>query len=217
MELRFRQVVAALVLPVALLAAGCSDDEGAADDGNGAAAEADNASTEGSAADGEGAAGEATDPEAVLPMGSPPGEGTPTEELNITQIAAGTSAVQTLTQLVVKAGLVPALRDTQDLTVFAPVNDAFDAIPRPTYFSVVGDNATLTQILTLHVVPGVYELSDLMDLDGQTLTTLEGGELLVEIDGDNVIVGGATIAAPDIKASNGVIHAVDTVITQANG
>lgn len=218
MELRFRQVVAALVLPVALLAAGCSDDEGAADDGNGASTEAENASTDGGTTGGEGApADAAADPAAVLPMGSPPAEGTPTEELNITQIAAGTSAVQTLTQLVVKAGLVGALRDTQDLTVFAPVNDAFDAIPRPTYFSVVGDNATLTQILTLHVVPGVYELSDLMDLDGQTLTTLEGGKLLVEIDGDNVIVGGATIAAPDIKASNGVIHAVDTVITQANG
>jgi uncharacterized surface protein with fasciclin (FAS1) repeats len=150
-------------------------------------------------------------------MGSPPAAGASTEELNITQIATGTAAVSTLTQLVVKAGLVATLRDGGPFTVFAPVNEAFDAIDRPTYFSVVGDNDTLTTVLTLHVVPGEYELSDLMDLDGQTLTTVQGGRLLVEMDGDDVVVGGATIAAPDIAASNGVIHAVDAVITAPNG
>jgi uncharacterized surface protein with fasciclin (FAS1) repeats len=56
-----------------------------------------------------------------------------------------------------------------------------------------------------------------MDLDGTTLTTVEGGELLVEMDGDDVIVGGAKVVAPDIVASNGVIHAIDAVIASPNG
>ena len=75
----------------------------------------------------------------------------------------------------------------------------------------------LTTVLTLHVVPGVYKSTDLMDLAGQTLTTVQGGKLLVEMDGDDIVVGGAKVVAPDIMASNGVVHAVDSVIAKANG
>lgn len=210
--MKFRHVLAALVLPVALLAAGCSDDE---ESGSGSGDSTETTASEGDAAATDAAATEEVDPRAVLPMGTPP-EGD-TAELNITEIAAGTAAVTTLTQLVVKSGLLTTLRDGGPFTVFAPVNEAFDAIPFETYISVTEDNATLTEVLTLHVVPGTYESTDLMDLDGQTLTTVQGGKLLVEMDGDDIIVGGAKVAAPDIMASNGVIHAVDTVITQPNG
>jgi uncharacterized surface protein with fasciclin (FAS1) repeats len=213
--MRFRSILAVAVVPVALVAAGCSDDE---DTG------AEESSTETTVAEGtdaaatETTAAATTDGEAgvaVLPMGSPP-EGD-TSELNIAQIAAGTSAVTTLTQLVVKSGLVATLRDGGPFTVFAPVNDAFAALPPETLISVTEDNATLTQVLTLHVVPGTYKSTDLMDLDGQTLTTVEGGKLLVEMDGDDVIVGGAKVISPDIEASNGMIHAVDSVIASPNG
>jgi uncharacterized surface protein with fasciclin (FAS1) repeats len=210
--MKFRHVLAAAVLPLALLAAGCSDDEQSGADSGGSettAAASEATATEASTA--------AADPRAVLTMGTPPGPDTDTAELNITQIAAGTAAVTTLTQLVVKAGLLPVLRDGGPFTVFAPVNDAFAAIPFATYISVVEDNPTLTQVLTLHVVPGTYSSTDLMDLDGQTLTTVEGGKLLVQMDGDDVIVGGAKVVAPDIAASNGVVHAIDSVITQPNG
>ena len=213
--MRFRSILAVAVVPVALVAAGCSDDE---DTG------AEESSTETTVAEGtetaatETTAAAATDGEdgvAVLPMGTPP-EGD-TSELNIAQIAAGTSAVTALTQLVVKAGLVATLRDGGPFTVFAPVNEAFAALPPETLISVTEDNATLTQVLTLHVVPGTYKSTDLMDLDGQTLTTVEGGKLLVEMDGDDVIVGGAKVISPDIEASNGMIHAVDSVIASPNG
>ncbi|MFN7149756.1 MAG: fasciclin domain-containing protein [Microthrixaceae bacterium] len=212
--MRFRSILAVAVVPVALAAAGCSDDEdtGAEESSTEttAAEGTETAATETTAApaDGEGAV-------AVLPMGTPP-EGD-TSELNIAQIATGTSAVTTLTQLVVKSGLVATLRDGGPFTVFAPVNEAFAALPPETLISVTEDNATLTQVLTLHVVPGTYKSTDLMDLDGQTLTTVEGGKLLVEMDGDDVIVGGAKVISPDIEASNGMIHAVDSVIASANG
>jgi uncharacterized surface protein with fasciclin (FAS1) repeats len=212
--MRFRSILAVAVVPVALVAAGCSDDE---DTG------AEESSTETTVAEGtDAAATETTAPAAngeagvaVLPMGTPP-EGD-TSELNIAQIATGTSAVTTLTQLVVKAGLVATLRDGGPFTVFAPVNEAFAALPPETLVSVTEDNATLTQVLTLHVVPGTYKSTDLMDLDGQTLTTVEGGKLLVEMDGDDIIVGGAKVILPDIEASNGMIHAVDSVIASPNG
>lgn len=215
--MKLRHVVAAMVLPLALIAAGCSDDEESGSDSGGTdtTAEAVDGATEATTETGTEA--DVADPRAVLPMGSPPAADADTAELNITQIAAGTAAVTTLTQLVVKAGLLPTLRDGGPFTVFAPVNDAFAAVPFATYISVVEDNPTLTKVLTLHVVPGTYSSTDLMDLDGQTLTTVEGGKLLVEMDGDDVMVGGAKVVAPDIVASNGVIHAIDTVITQPNG
>jgi uncharacterized surface protein with fasciclin (FAS1) repeats len=215
--MKCRHVVAALILPMALVAAGCTDDEesGSGTEGTEADAPAEGGATEGGVTEGEAAA--AADPMAVIPMGSPPAADADTSKLNIAQIAAGTGAVSTLTQLVVKAGLVSTLRDGGPFTVFAPVNEAFAELPTETYFSVVHDNATLTSVLTLHVVPGTYASTDLMDLDGQTLTTVQGGKLLVEMDGDDVIVGGARVVAADIDASNGVIHAIDMVIAAPNG
>jgi uncharacterized surface protein with fasciclin (FAS1) repeats len=213
--MKFRYVLAAMFLPLALIAAGCSDDEQSGSDSGSTettlAEGTDAAATEPAATDA------AADPRAVLTMGTPPGPDTDTADLNITQIAAGTAAVTTLTQLVVKSGLLVTLRDGGPFTVFAPVNEAFDALPFETYISVVEDNATLTTVLTLHVVPGVYKSTDLMDLAGQTLTTVQGGKLLVEMDGDDIVVGGAKVVAPDIMASNGVVHAVDSVIAKANG
>jgi uncharacterized surface protein with fasciclin (FAS1) repeats len=212
--MRFRSILAVAVVPVALVAAGCSDDE---DTGAEASSSETTVAegTEAAATESTAAAADGEEAVAVLPMGTPP-EGD-TSELNIAQIATGTSAVTTLTQLVVKSGLAATLRDGGPFTVFAPVNEAFAALPPETLQSVVEDNATLTQVLTLHVVPGTYKSTDLMDLDGKTLTTVEGGKLLVEMDGDDVIVGGAKIISPDIEASNGVIHAVDSVIASANG
>jgi uncharacterized surface protein with fasciclin (FAS1) repeats len=210
--MKFRYLLAAMVLPLALIAVSCSDDE----QGSGS----DSSTTTAVAGATDAAVTETTvaaDPKMPLTMGTPPGPETDTATLNITQIAAGTAAVTTLTQLVVKSGLLLTLRDGGPFTVFAPVNEAFAALPPETLTAVVEDNATLTKVLTLHVVPGVYKTTDLMDLDGQTLTTVEGGKLLVQMDGDNIVVGGATIVVPDIMASNGVVQAVDSVIAKANG
>ena len=211
--MKFRHVLATLLLPLALIAVGCSSDEqsGSSDavvtDGSGGDAVATDAAATAQA--------DTLDPRAPLPMGTPP-EGD-TADLNITQVAAGTAAVTNLTQLVVKAGLLPTLRDGGPFTVFAPVNEAFAALPFATYISVTEDNATLTKVLTLHVVPGTYSAQELQDLDGTTLDTVEGGKLLVEMKGDDLYVGGAKVVVPDIAASNGVIHAVDAVIAAPNG
>lgn len=154
-------------------------------------------------------------PGAVPPMGSPPAGDTAT--LNIAQIAAGTPATQTVTRLVIQAGLVPTLATGGPFTVFAPVDDAFAAVDPATLNALSADTSALTKVLTLHVVPGSYTTEQLRARSGTSLTTVEGGKLLVEAKGDDLYVGGAKIAVPDIAASNGVVHAVDTVILQPNG
>ena len=158
-------------------------------------------------------AGAASTTAGQVPMASPPND-TSTE--NIARIAAGTEATQTVTRLAIQAGLVGTLASPGPFTVFAPVNDAFAAVPTAALQSVASDIPTLTKVLTLHVVPGSYTTADLKKLDGQSLATAEGGKLLVQVKGKDVIVGGAKIAVPDIKASNGVVHAVDTVILAPN-
>jgi len=158
--------------------------------------------------------GAASTTAAQIPMASPPKD---TAKENIARIAAGTEATQTVTRLVIQAGLVGTLQSPGPFTVFAPVNEAFAAVPADALQSVADDLPTLTKVLTLHVVPGTYTSADLKKLNGQSLTTAEGGKLLVEVQGKNIVVGGAKVAVPDITASNGVVHAVDTVILQPNG
>ena len=193
----------ALLVPLALvvptLAVACTS--------SGDSATSDGASTTTTAAPAE--------PAAVPPMGSPPAGDT--AALNIAQIAAGTPATQTVTRLVIEAGLVPTLATGGPFTVFAPVDDAFSAIDAATLRGLSADTAALTEVLTLHVVPGTYTTEQLRSLSGTSLTTAQGGALLVEAKGEDVYVGGAKIAVPDIMASNGVVHAVDTVILQPNG
>jgi uncharacterized surface protein with fasciclin (FAS1) repeats len=193
----------ALLVPLALVvptvAVACTS--------SGDSATSDGASTTTTAAPAE--------PAAVPPMGSPPAGDT--AALNIAQIAAGTPATQTVTRLVIEAGLVPTLATGGPFTVFAPVDDAFSAIDAATLRGLSADTAALTEVLTLHVVPGTYTTEQLRSLSGTSLTTAQGGALLVEAKGEDVYVGGAKIAVPDITASNGVVHAVDTVILQPNG
>ncbi|MFP4623697.1 MAG: fasciclin domain-containing protein, partial [Gemmatimonadota bacterium] len=114
-----------------------------------------------------------------------------------------------LVDAVQTAGLESALRDeSAALTVFAPTNEAFDAIaPVPT------DPDTLQPILLYHVVGAEAYSSDLFD--GQELTTLQDGILTVQLDGGVTMVGAqnsAGVVVPDVPASNGVVHVIDSVL-----
>jgi uncharacterized surface protein with fasciclin (FAS1) repeats len=198
---RKQVLVAAVLVPLVLFTVGCSSDSSSsAKDKTATSAKA----TTTTAA--PAAAGTA--------MGSAPAGDT--RLLNITQIAAGTPPVSTVTRLVIYAGLLPTLRDGGPFTVFAPVNDAFAKVDPATLQTVVGDVKTLQSILTLHVVPGEYTTKQLKGLDGTSLTTVNGGKLKVEVKGEDIYVGGSKIIIPDIAAKNGVVQVVDTVITAPN-
>ena len=118
----------------------------------------------------------------------------------------------TLVAAVQAADLVEALKGEGPFTVFAPTNDAFDALPDGTVDTLLmsENKGDLTNVLTYHVVPGAYTSADLSD--GLELTTLQGDVLTFSYDGDVWMVNGATIEIADAMSSNGVTHSIDGVL-----
>ena len=140
---------------------------------------------------------------------------------NIVQNAVNSKDHTTLVAAVKAAGLVDTLEGKGPFTVFAPTNAAFGKLPAGTVDTLVKpeNKATLTKILTYHVVPGKLEAGSLTD--GKKLKTVEGEELTVKKSGDKVMIvdakgGSATVTIANVNQSNGVIHVVDTVLMPAS-
>ena len=133
----------------------------------------------------------------------------------IVEVASATEGFSTLVAAVEAAGLVETLSGEGPFTVFAPTDDAFAAALEAlgiTAEELLADTETLTAILTYHVVAGNVPSSDVVTLDGQTVATVNGAEVLITVDGDTVMVDEATVTAVDVAASNGVIHVIDAVL-----
>jgi uncharacterized surface protein with fasciclin (FAS1) repeats len=144
---------------------------------------------------------------------------------NIVQNAVNSKDHTTLVAAVKAAGLVDTLQGKGPFTVFAPVNAAFDALPAGTVDTLLKpeNKATLTKVLTYHVVPGRLTSSDLDKLIKKgngtaTLTTVSGGSLWLTKNGDrNILVKDemgavADVSIYDVLQSNGVIHSIDRVL-----
>ncbi len=139
---------------------------------------------------------------------------------NIVQNAVNSKDHTTLVAAVKAAGLVDTLSSKGPFTVFAPTNAAFGKLPAGTVDNLVKpeNKATLTKILTYHVVPGKLNAADLTD--GKKLKTVEGEMLTVKLDGTKVWIvdakgGTSAVTIADVNQSNGVIHVVDTVLMPA--
>ena len=139
-------------------------------------------------------------------------------DLTIVSVASDNEDFSTLVAAVKAAALVDTLSAKGPYTVFAPTNEAFEALPAGTLDELLKpeNKDQLAAILTYHVVEGKVMAADLTD--GQEITTVEGGTLTVGIDGDKVTLtdeNGATvnIVDTDVAADNGVIHVIDTVLT----
>jgi uncharacterized surface protein with fasciclin (FAS1) repeats len=143
---------------------------------------------------------------------------------NIVQNAVNSKDHTTLVAAVKAAGLVDTLSGPGPFTVFAPTNAAFDKLPPGTVDTLVKpeNKATLTKILTYHVVAGRYTAADLMALirkgHGRAmLKTVEGDPLTVASEGGKLFVSGeksgvAQVTTGDVLQSNGVIHVVSSVL-----
>jgi uncharacterized surface protein with fasciclin (FAS1) repeats len=131
--------------------------------------------------------------------------------MNIVETAAADERFSTLVAAVEAAGLVETLSGEGPFTVFAPVNDAFAALPEGTVESLLMEENRdqLVSILTYHVVPGAVMSTDLSD--GMTATTVQGSDITVSI-GEGVMINDANVVIADIETSNGVIHVIDSVI-----
>ena len=104
--------------------------------------------------------------------------------------------------------LVETLSGEGPFTVFAPTDDAFNALPEGTLDAVLADMDLLTSLLTHHVAGGSVYSTDLSD--GMMVTTLNGTELMVTIDDNGVMIDNAMVI--DIEADNGVVHVIDAVL-----
>ena len=132
----------------------------------------------------------------------------------IVDIAAGNPDFSTLVTAVTEAGLAETLSGEGPFTVFAPTNAAFEALPEGTLDSLLADpQGALADILKLHVVSGSVDAAAATAAAGGTVDTL-GGPVSVELQGESLVVGGATVVTADIQASNGIIHVIDAVITE---
>ena len=188
----------ALLGAVTLLAAACGDDGG--DD-------ASDTSTE------ETSTTEEMDDESSDTTMAEEAEG---DDIVDTAIAAGDFT--TLVAAVQAAGLEETLRGEGPFTVFAPTDDAFAALPAGTVDTLLADpSGALTDILTYHVVEGEVLAADVVGMDGQAVTTVNGGTFTVGVDGDAVTLTDAqgntvNVVQTDIETSNGVIHVIDAVL-----
>ena len=132
-----------------------------------------------------------------------------THDIVDTAVAAGNFS--TLVAAVTAAGLVDTLKSAGPFTVFAPTNDAFAKIPKATLDGLLADKAALTKVLTYHVVSGKVMAAD---VKAGHVKSVQGSDLAMATEG-GVTVNGAKVVAADVAASNGVIHAIDTVLMPA--
>ena len=143
---------------------------------------------------------------------------------NIVENAVNSKDHTTLVAAVKAAGLVETLSGPGPFTVFAPTNTAFGKLPAGTVDTLVKpeNKATLTKILTYHVVSGRLSAADLMKTakmhkGKNTLTTVQGETLTVSVKNGKVWLtdakgGHSMVTIANVYQSNGVIHVVDTVL-----
>lgn len=135
---------------------------------------------------------------------------------NIVAVAQETPDLSTLVEALTAAELVETLEEPGPYTVFAPTNEAFEALGGTLETLLEPANkAELAEILTYHVVPGELTASELSD--GQQLETVQGESLEVKINGEEATINGAAVVTPDVEASNGVVHVIDEVLTPPQG
>nr|WSX76191.1 fasciclin domain-containing protein [Streptomyces sp. NBC_00899] len=129
--------------------------------------------------------------------------------------ASHNPALSTLVSAVTKAGLVDTLNNAQDITVFAPTDDAFAKLPKATLDKVLADKAMLTKILTYHVVGQPVKAPD--GLAHGTYTTLEKGTLTTAGSGESYKVNGtAAVVCGNVTTANATVQVIDTVLMPPN-
>jgi uncharacterized surface protein with fasciclin (FAS1) repeats len=193
--------LAAAALIATLTMAGCSSntDEPQANTSPGVTA-APNASATGTAPFGPACAGvPASGPGSLAAIADEP----------VATAASQNPALSTLVTAVTQAGLVDTLNSAQNITVFAPTNDAFAKIPQDTLAQVLADKQALTKILTYHVVE---QRRTPAQLDMGTLPTLQGGTISTAKAGDTYTANDARVVCGNVQTRNATVYLIDTVL-----
>ena len=130
---------------------------------------------------------------------------------DIVAVASGAGSFNTLVAAVKAAGLVETLQGPGPFTVFAPTDEAFAKLPKGTMENLLKpeNKEKLIAILTYHVVAGKVMAADVKTMKAKTVN---GQSLDVKVTDGAVTVDNAKVVKTDVAASNGVIHAIDTVV-----
>lgn len=133
-------------------------------------------------------------------------------DMSIADIAASGEDFETLAAAIEAAGLTETLsNDDLSITVFAPTDDAFAALPEGTVEALLlpENRDQLTQLLTYHVVDGEVRSADLVSGE---VETVEGKPITVVVGDKTITINQANVVGAEIEASNGVIHVIDAVL-----
>lgn len=216
--MKIRPIAPALTLAAALALTACSG--GGTDDGTTAPDDADDSTTEPEAPADEttdedmGGDAAATDPFGPACAGVPAdgaGSFDGMAQDPVATAASNNEELSTLVELVGLAELGDTLNAAENITVFAPANAAFEALPAETVEAVQDDpDGLLTTVLTYHVVPERLAPEDLAG----TFTTLQGDDLTVEGSGEDFTVGadGAQVVCGNIQTANATVYIIDGVL-----
>jgi transforming growth factor-beta-induced protein len=129
---------------------------------------------------------------------------------NIVATAVAAGQFKTLASLLTKSGLAETLATGGPFTVFAPTDEAFAKVPKATLDALAENPAQLKSVLLYHAVSGRLTAADVVKLD--SAKTIEGRSLAIKLVDGSVFVDGAKVTTPDVAASNGVIHVIDSVL-----
>jgi transforming growth factor-beta-induced protein len=136
----------------------------------------------------------------------------PAMKKDIVDTAVGAGSFKTLVAAVQAAGLVDTLKGPGPFTVFAPTDQAFAKLPAGTVEKLLepASKAELQAVLTYHVVSGRVMAADVVRLT--SAKTVQGQEVKIAVQGGGVRIDDANVITADIDCSNGVIHAIDSVL-----
>ena len=130
---------------------------------------------------------------------------------DIVDSAIADGSFKTLVTALKAAGLVDTLKGAGPFTVFAPNDAAFAKLPKGKLDALLNDKDALTKLLTYHVVAGKITAAD---VQAGKVKTVEGHDLNISVAEGVKVNGIAVVGGGDIKADNGEIHMIDTVLTQ---
>jgi uncharacterized surface protein with fasciclin (FAS1) repeats len=129
---------------------------------------------------------------------------------DIVETAKAAGSFNTLLTAATEAGLVDTLKGDGPFTVFAPTDEAFAKVPEEMLNALLRDKAKLKEVLLYHVVQGKVMAADAVKLD--SAKTVQGQPIMIKAQGGKVMINNAQVTPADIKASNGVIHVINSVL-----
>ena len=138
----------------------------------------------------------------------------PQPAVSVFDAAQDSEEFTTLVAALEATGLDETLDDlTTSYTVFAPTDDAFALLGEETINSLLADTDTLSSILTYHVIAGRVDAQTAIGLAGSTVETVNGQNIALSLNGENLLVNTSTVTMTDIVTDNGIIHVIDAVLT----